>query len=120
INMHSVGDFYNPPFAYGGDVTITTPATTAACTWTTTNPHNLIVGNAVILTTTNHLPTGFLSFTPYYVVSANFSATTFCLAATPGGSAITPTANGTGTQTFSEDAADLYILLLAYKNSSLF
>src|SRR6185437_14368067 len=22
INMHSVGDFYNPPFAYGGDVTI--------------------------------------------------------------------------------------------------
>src|SRR6185312_6274110 len=123
-NMQTVGDYYNPPYAYGGDVVIPTPATTSACTWTTTNPHNLVVGNAVVLTAAGgsaKLPTGFSGFTPYYVTATNFSTTTFCLAAAPGGSNITPTSNGSATTTtFSQDTADLYLLLLGYKYSPLF
>jgi hypothetical protein len=118
-NQQSTGDFYNPPFAYGGDVTIGTPATTSACTWATASAHHLSAGNAVILTGVT-LPTPFLQWTPYYVVSTNLTSTNFCLAATQGGTAITPTVNGSGTMTFSQDAADLFILLTAYKNSSLF
>lgn len=58
-------------------------------------------GAAVTLTTTGSLPTGFAVSTAYYVVAATPSNTapTFELSATPGGSAITPTTAGTGTQT---------------------
>lgn len=56
--------------------------------------HGLVAGDAVYLTTTGALPTGFTANTTYYVTATSLTANTFTLAATLGGAAI----NGTGTQ----------------------
>jgi len=120
-NMQSKGDFYNPPYAYGGDITVTAPTVAGGvCTWTTAGTNNYVAGNAVIITSTSSMPAPFLRWTPYYVTSTNLSSSTFCLSATQGGSDIVPTADGSGTITVAQDSADLYILLLAYKNNALF
>lgn len=120
-NMQVIGDFYNPPYAYGGDVPFSTIATTSACTWSTSSAHHLVAGNTVILTDSGgSLPTPFLGFTNYYVVATNLTSTNVCFAATPGGSPIIPTANGSGTVTFSQDAGDVFALLLAYKKNPAF
>lgn len=54
-------------------------------------------GQAVVLSSTVSVPGGFTAGVPYYVVNA--TATTFQLAATPGGSGLASTSTGTGTIT---------------------
>ncbi len=65
-------------------------------TWTK-SAHGLYDGNAVTLTTTSALPTGYSVNTTYYVI--NSATNTFKLSATKGGAAVTAaTDSGTGTQ----------------------
>lgn len=61
--------------------------------------NSYVAGQIIYLTTSNTLPTGFSTSTPYYVIGAGLSGTTFQLSATLGGSAITPSSAGAGTQT---------------------
>jgi hypothetical protein len=56
----------------------------------------------VVLSTTGHLPTGFVAGTTYYVV--NTSGYTFQLAATSGGTAIVPTGTQDGVHTATAKA----------------
>jgi hypothetical protein len=60
---------------------------------------SLVNNTAVILQTTGALPTGLTVGVTYYVVGS--SGTTFSLAATPGGAAITTTGTQSGTHTIS-------------------
>lgn len=63
-----------------------------------TGLNNFVAGQALTLTTTGSLPTGFATSTTYYVISTGLSHTQFELAATPGGSAITAGSAGSGSQ----------------------
>lgn len=60
---------------------------------------NLVNGTAVVFNTTGSLPTGLVPGTVYYVVSS--VGTTFSVAATPGGAAITTTGTQSGSHTLS-------------------
>lgn len=62
-------------------------------------PNNLVIGQALTLTTTGSLPTNFATSTTYYVITTGLSATQFELSATPGGTAITAGSAGSGSQT---------------------
>lgn len=64
----------------------------------TLNGHGLNNGDAITLTTSGSLPTGLAISTVYYVVST--AANTFQFAATPGGTAINTSSNGSGTHTY--------------------
>jgi hypothetical protein len=57
--------------------------------------HGFIVGDAVVITSTGALPTGLTAGNVYYVIAAGFTADSFQISATSGGSAI----NTSGTQT---------------------
>lgn len=59
----------------------------------TVAPHNLMVGQSVTLASP---PAGFTAGTTYYVVMDGYTATTFELAASPGGMAIVPTGPAPG------------------------
>jgi len=67
---------------------------------TTAVAHGLVVGDRVRLASTGALPTGLAVTTDYYVVSVP-SSTTFTLAATVGGTAITTSGTQSGTHTLS-------------------
>jgi microcystin-dependent protein len=71
-------------------VTITI-ASPGVITWT---GHGLSANDPVQFTSTGALPTGFVTATTYYVVSASITTNTFQLSATAGGAAI----NTSGTQ----------------------
>ena len=64
-----------------------------------TAPINFSNGDAIVLNTTGALPTGLTPGTIYYVVNA--SGSTFNLATTYGGAAITTTGSQSGTHTIS-------------------
>ena len=61
--------------------------------------HGFSIGSPVVFATSGTLPTGLVAGTTYYVVAAGFTATTFSVAATPGGVAIDTTATQSGTHT---------------------
>lgn len=65
----------------------------------TLNSHGLAVNDSVMFTTTGALPTGLTASTVYYVTSTNYTANTFTVAATVGGTAITTTGTQSGTHT---------------------
>lgn len=67
----------------------------------TLNNHGFVAGAPVSFSSTGALPTGLTAGTTYYVVSTGLTQNAFRVAATPGGSAITTTAAGTGTHTVS-------------------
>ena len=73
-----------------------TIAAPAVVTWTA---HGLLAGTTVIFTTTGALPTGVVSATTYYVISAGLSANEFQFSATSGGAAITTSGSQSGTHT---------------------
>jgi hypothetical protein len=83
----------------------TADAGTDVCTYTTTtdNPHNLLTGTRVRLTTTTTLPAGLATATDYYLIKV--SNTTFKLATSYAnaiaGTAINITDAGTGTHTIN-------------------
>lgn len=64
--------------------------------------HTLVDGDRVEVSTDGALPTGLSAATPYWVVSA--ASGTFQLSATPGGSAVALTNNGTGNHTWTQTA----------------
>lgn len=66
---------------------------------TTSGGHGLSIGSPVAITTTGALPTGLTAATTYYVIAAGFTATTYQLAATPGGTAIVTTGTQSGVHT---------------------
>lgn len=79
----------------------TAVASTDTITWNGI-PSAGTVGNQLAITVSNSggaLPSGLTANTTYYIISS--TATTFKLAATPGGSAIDLTTNGSGVNTFS-------------------
>lgn len=77
------------------DVTISI-GSPAVVTWTA---HPLKVGSKIKFSTTGALPTGIVAGTPYYVVTAGFSANSFRISATKGGSALNTSGSQSGTQT---------------------
>lgn len=85
-----------PPF---GTFTVTI-ASPGVCTRTA---HGLVVGDRVYLTTTGALPTGLSANTWYVVVAASFTANTFTLGNSPGGSAINTTGVQSGVHSFGSD-----------------
>lgn len=75
-------------------ITIATPGV-----FTTPSAHGYIAGDQVSFTTTGALPTGILTATVYYVISASLTSTTFQLSATLGGSAINTSGSQSGVHT---------------------
>ena len=76
-----------------------------ACTMTIASPavitstaHGLIAGDTVQFTSSGALPTGLVSSTNYYVISAGLTANNFELATTFNGSPINTTGTQSGTQ----------------------
>jgi len=65
----------------------------------TLNSHGLVAGDAVYLTTTGALPTGFSQNTLYYVIATGLTTNTFQLSTTRGGSAINGSGSQSGTHT---------------------
>lgn len=79
-------------------------AATATITYSTTNilscsGHGLIANDLVYFTTTNTLPTGLSTATPYYVISTNLGANQFSVSGTYNGSITSISGAGTGTHT---------------------
>lgn len=72
---------------------------------TATEGHGLTVGSPVVFATDGALPTGLTAGTTYYVIAAGFSATSFSVAATPGGAGIETTGTGSGTHTVTGQPA---------------
>lgn len=71
-----------------------TTFTAATSDTITSNGHNLSDNDVLILTTSNTLPAGLSTGTPYYVI--NSTTNTFELSTTQGGSAVDITDTGTG------------------------
>ena len=78
-----------------GTVTVTI-ASPGVATLTT---HGLILGDTVKFTTTGALPTGIVSGTAYFVITAGLTANDFQFAATSGGAAINTSGSQSGTHT---------------------
>ncbi len=78
-----------------GNATITI-ATPAVVSFTA---HGLIAGDSVKFTTTGALPTGIVSGTEYFVISAGLTADAFRISATVGGSAINTSGSQSGVHT---------------------
>lgn len=89
-------------------VTPPTFTVTIAVPGVVTTTVSLVDGTAITLNTTGALPTGLLVGTVYYVVSS--TGTTFSLAATAGGSAITTTGTQSGTHTISNRGINIVSL----------
>jgi len=68
---------------------------------TVTGGHGLSIGSPVSFSTTGSLPTGLTAGTTYYVLSSGFTATTFQVALTPGGTAIVTTGTQSGVHTYT-------------------
>jgi hypothetical protein len=78
-------------------VTITI-ATPGVVTWFQ-GSHGMTGNEAIVFTTTGALPTGLTAGTTYYVLASGITATTFSVAATPGGTAIDTTGAQSGIHT---------------------
>ncbi|MGD9648730.1 MAG: glycosyl hydrolase family 28-related protein, partial [Pirellulales bacterium] len=77
------------------DITINSPAE-----FTTSVSHNLVAGNIVYFSTTGTLPTGLDEETPYYVVAAGLTGTTFRVSSTSDlMNVVTTTGSQSGTHT---------------------
>lgn len=100
--------------------TIFTSSASGTFIGTVSGGHNLAIGDPVILNTNNQMPVGLVAGLVYYVVSANYTSTTFSLSASAGGAALTITSAGAGTLVVSQEAANVYLLIVGYKNSALF
>lgn len=85
-------------YHYSGTFTVTI-ASPAVFTWTDTAAvnHNFAADDPVTLSTTGALPTGLSISTTYYVSATDLTATTFKLAATPGGAVINTSGTQSGT-----------------------
>lgn len=71
-------------------------ATPAVIHWTA---HGLTIGTGITFTNSGGtLPTGITSGTAYYIISAGFTANSFEISATPGGSAVNTSGSQSGTQ----------------------
>lgn len=75
-------------------MTIATPGVVTALAG-----HGLAVGAPIVFATTGALPTGLTAGTTYYVIASGFTATTFQVAAAPGGAAIATSGTQSGTHT---------------------
>ena len=80
--------------------TVFTAATSDVCTSTA---HGLSNGDVLLLTTSNTLPAGLSTATPYYVIDK--TTDTFKLSASSGGSAVDITDTGTGTHKWHNPTA---------------
>ena len=92
-NPYVTATFYSPPV-----YTTNYPTTNKILTST---GHGLSIGSTLICYTSGVAPNG-ISTSPqvYYVIAENFTANQFEISTSNGGSAITYSDNGTGTQTF--------------------
>lgn len=61
--------------------------------------HGLSIGMTITFTTTGALPTGITANTTYYIISTGFTANSFRISATDGGTAINTTGTQSGTHT---------------------
>lgn len=80
-----------------GDVLATPTITIASPAVVTSAAHGLVAGDLVKFTTSGALPTGIVSGTVYYVISAGLTTNTFQIAATLGGTAINTSGTQSGT-----------------------
>lgn len=90
---------------------------TATVTYSTTNilslnNHGLAVGDPVIFTTTNTLPTGLVANTVYFVISTNLGTNQFSVSTSLGGSIQSISGAGTGTHTI-HSASNFHAATLA-------
>ena len=69
--------------------------------FTVADGHGLTVGSPVSFATDGTLPTGVVAGTTYYVIAAGFTASTFQIAAVPGGTAIVTSATQSGDHTYT-------------------
>jgi hypothetical protein len=95
LRMPSIGG------AIGGNTAVTPTYTASSATISVPGISTwwYVLNEPVTLSSSGgSVPTGFSSGTVYYVVSPNQGASTFSLAATPGGTAIAPSDTGSGTQ----------------------
>lgn len=91
----TAGDSINFPLSttLQSSVVTMTIASPGVVTWFT-GSHGMTGNEPIVFTTTGALPTGITAGATYYVLAAGITATTFRIAATPGGTAI----NTSGTQ----------------------
>jgi len=95
--LSDASKFFNPT---KGTVTMTI-ANPAVASFTA---HGLKVGDQIVFTTSGALPTGVTAGTPYYVISAGWTADAFQFSATPTGTGIETTGSQSGTHTLSKYA----------------
>jgi hypothetical protein len=82
------------------DVTLGTPTITIATPAVVTKTaHGLTLNDSVKFTTTGALPTGIVSGTTYYVISAGLTADAFQVSTTIGGSAVNTSGSQSGVHT---------------------
>lgn len=95
-NLYRVLSFadYNPPSTEILTCTFTTITDTLV---STTTPHGLLPGYIVKFSTTGSLPNGLIAGDKYWLLDDGFTETTFKVAYTKTGSAITVTSAGAGT-----------------------
>jgi len=99
---------YSPAVVGGNTLTTaqnflahTITATNSSATWTFASPIGFVIGDAVKLSTTGTLPSGFDQYTTYYIIGTSFSAGVSCqLASSLTGSAISGS-GGSGTHTMT-------------------
>lgn len=91
--------YIGPAIVLPFTVNLATPAT-----FTCTN-HGLNIGDTVTLTTTGALPTGLSTGTTYYVITAGFTANTFELSLTSGGTAVNTSVSQSGVHTFTQTSS---------------
>ena len=63
--------------------------------------HGLIAGQRLMLTTTGTLPSPLATATPYYVLAAGLTSSTFQVSTSPGGSPVNTGSAGSGTHSYS-------------------
>lgn len=96
----SVGSTITLPIAtvLQSSVVTITVATPGVVTWFQGN-HGMTGNEPIVFTTTGALPTGLTAGVTYYVLAASITATTFRIAASPGGTAIDTTGTQSGIHT---------------------
>jgi hypothetical protein len=91
-------------FQYQVGAAVTPANGTDIITWTA---HPLRIGDIVTFTATT-LPTGITAGTSYYVIAGNLAANTFQVSATPGGTALNFTTDGTAVTAWLDWQSNTY------------
>lgn len=95
------------PTAGGSVGTVTISNASPAVISKTT--HGLTIGDIVYFTTNGALPTGIVANTPYYIITAGFTANSFRIALDSEGTAINTSSAGSGTHTLFKRGKGIFM-----------